>query len=466
VENSGTLLPMLRDLGIELTWKKSEVSIGFENNFAALSGEDSIDRYKELLSSQFPDEREAVDAIVKRIYKITDYMQVLYGVDNPLFLDPKKDYKYFLKTIVPCMFKYAATVKKINKFKMPLNTYLYSLTKNRQLIDMISQEFFDSTPAFFGLSYFSMLGDYYYPVGGMNSLVEGLKEYILKNKGRILLHHEVTSLDVDRHLIKVGEEEFNYDKVVWAGDLKTMYKCVDSPLAKRALRKKAEVESSRGNNSLFISYLSTNLTPDYFKRKCSPHCFYTPSTKGLHSLAIKPSEITEHLKSLPISRQRLALYEWLKEFLSKQTFEIGIPVLQDSDLAPKDKSGIIVSFLFDYSLMKYIKELGIYDECKIWIQSEIVELLDESHFTGLKKSLIDVISSTPLTIERKFNNSEGSTTGWSFCQKMPVESRMWKIAKSIKTPFKDVYQASHWSYSPSGVPTSIINAKIVANKIK
>ena len=466
VENSGTVLPMLRDLGIELNWKKSEVSIGFENNFATLSGEDSIEKYQKLLCTQFPDEIEAIDQIVKRINKITKYMQVLYGIDNPMFLDPKKEYKYFLKTIIPWMFKYSVTVKKIDKLKMSLNTYLSDITPNKELIDMISQKFFDSTPTFFGLSYFSMLNDYYYPVGGMRSLVEGLKDYILKHNGKILTNHEVISMDANNHLVRVGKEEFKYDKAVWAGDLKTMYKCIDSPLNKIALKKKEEVEKCRGNNSLFISYLSTGLSVEYFKNKCSPHCFYTPHASGLHSLSISRKEVVKHLKSLPKNQQKASLYKWLKEFLHKQTFEIGIPVLQDSALAPKGKSGIIVSFLFDYSLMKYIKELGIYEECKLWIQSEIVELLDESHFTGLKKSLIDVSSSTPLTIERKFNNSEGSTTGWSFSRDMPVETRLWKIAKSIKTPFKDIYQASHWSFSPSGVPTSIINAKIVANKIK
>jgi len=466
VENSGTIIPMLKDLGIDLTWKKSEVSIGYEKNFATLSGKDAIQKYQQLLYKQFPDEKVAVDLIVKRINKITKYMQVLYGIDNPMFLDPKKEYKYFLKTIIPWMFKYSVTVKKIDKLKMPLNTYLSTITTNRELTDMISQKFFDSTPTFFGLSYFSMLNDYYYPVGGMRSLVKGLEEYILEHDGKILVNHEVTSVDADKHIVCVGAKEFSYDKAVWAGDLKTMYKCIASPLTKKAMKKKKEVEKCKGNNSLFIMYISTNLHADYFEGKCSPHCFYTPNTSGLHSLSIKRSEIVEHLKSLQKNEQEIALYKWLKEFISKQTFEISVPVLQDAALAPAGKSGIIVSFLFDYSLMKYIKELGIYDECKIWMQNETVELLDESYFTGLKESVIDITSSTPLTIERKFNNSEGSTTGWSFSQDMPVETKLWKIAKSIKTPFKDIYQASHWSFSPSGVPTSIINAKIVANKIK
>ena len=40
---------------------------------------------------------------------------------------------------------------------------------------------------------------------------------------------------------------------------------------------------------------------------------------------------------------------WLKNVLSLTTYEIAIPVLRDSSLAPEGKTGLIISVLFDYT---------------------------------------------------------------------------------------------------------------------
>lgn len=466
IENSGTVLPMLKNLGINLKFDKSDVTIGVESNAARLVGENSLTTYQNMLKEVFPEEVESIDQIINKIIKISHYMQILYGVDNPLFLDPKKDFKYFIKTIIPWMFKYAMTVKKIDKLNMPIIDYLSSMTDNRELVDALSQHFFPDTPTSFALSYFSMLNDYYYPKGGMQELVKALKDYILNNKGEILLNHEVTKLDVRKKIAYANGIGYIYDKAVWAGDLKKMYSSIKNPLKKKAVTLKSNTLKGKGNKSLFIMYLSTTLGAEYFSNKTSAHGFFTPHKDGLQSLSIAENDIVTHLKFVDSQERINQLYTWLKEFLYKQTYEVGIPVLHDSQLAPKGQSGITISFLFSYELMKYITEIGCGDTCTKWMEQEVINILDENQFPQLKDNVFDRFSATPLTIEKKFNNSEGSTTGWSFSQKIPVESHLWKIAKSVKTPFKDIYQASHWSFSPAGVPTSIINGKIAASKIK
>jgi len=311
-----------------------------------------------------------------------------------------------------------------------------------------------------------MLNDYYYPIGGMQELVKALGEYIVKNNGEILLNHEVEKIDLSKKIAYANGEGFQFDKAVWAGDLKNMYLSINSSLKNKALITKNSIMNGHGNKSLFISYISTTLGSEYFSDKTSAHGFFTFHKEGLQSLSISENDIVVYLQSLESKDQIEELYSWLKEFLYKQTYEIGIPVLHDNKLAPKGKSGITISFLFSYDLMKYIEELGQHDLCKQWIENEVIDLFDKNLFPLLKNNVFDQFSATPITIEKRFNNCEGSTTGWSFSQKIPVEKRLWKIAKSVKTPFKDIYQASHWSFSPSGVPTSIINGKIAASKIK
>lgn len=141
--------------------------------------------------------------------------------------------------------------------------------------------------------------------------------------------------------------------------------------------------------------------------------------------------------------------------------------MRDSDLAPKGKTGLIINTLLDYSLVKHISKIGWYDEFKIISQEHIINILDSTLFHGLKNQVIDQFSSTPLTIERKTGNSDGAITGWAFTNKLiPVINSLPKVGQSILTPHPDIYQAGQWSFSPSGLPISILTGKLAAAKVK
>ena len=98
---------------------------------------------------------------------------------------------------------------------------------------------------------------------------------------------------------------------------------------------------------------------------------------------------------------------------------------------------------------------------KIFI-NEITRLFENNH-SEEKRLFI----STPLTIEKETGNFEGAITGWSFANsKMPSENPLKKIKNSIKTPIKDVYQCGAWTFSPSGLPVSILTGKLAADRIR
>ena len=105
-------------------------------------------------------------------------------------------------------------------------------------------------------------------------------------------------------------------------------------------------------------------------------------------------------------------------------------------------------------------------EFKKYMEKAIIKSLSKDLFIKLEDEIIDSFSSSPLTIKNRLNNSEGAITGWSFTEKSPAEDRMKKIAKSIETPFKNIYQIGHWTFSPSGLPTSIITAKLAVDRIE
>lgn len=94
-------------------------------------------------------------------------------------------------------------------------------------------------------------------------------------------------------------------------------------------------------------------------------------------------------------------------------------------------------------------------------------MFETSVFPGIIKKCEVSFCITPLSIEQKTGNSQGAITGWAFTnEKMPVENRFKKIAKSIETPIRDVFQCGQWTFSPSGLPISILTGKLAADEVK
>mgnify|MGYP000285629103 CR=1 FL=1 len=49
---------------------------------------------------------------------------------------------------------------------------------------------------------------------------------------------------------------------------------------------------------------------------------------------------------------------------------------------------------------------------------------------------------------------------------IPAINSIPKISKAVLTPMKHIYQAGAWTYSPSGLPISIMTGKLAVDKIK
>ena len=59
----------------------------------------------------------------------------------------------------------------------------------------------------------------------------------------------------------------------------------------------------------------------------------------------------------------------------------------------------------------------------------------------------------------------GAITGWaSTNDPMPAENRLPKMFSSTETPIPSVIQAGQWTYSPSGLPISILTGKLAADR--
>ncbi|MHB1454780.1 MAG: phytoene desaturase family protein [Saccharofermentanales bacterium] len=471
IENSGIVLPMLRQLGIDVDFIKNKVSIGIGKDVVNLVSDDSLQDYQALLYSQFPESREGIDRIISDVRRVMGYMDVLYGIDNPLFLDFRKDKEYIYKTILPWMFKYIFTINKIQKLNTPIVEYLQNLTNDQVLIDMIAQHFFQKTPAFFSLSYFSLYLDYQYPKGGTGTLPGKLEEFILSNGGEIRTGTEICGFDPQaHHLTDSAGCSYEYRKLIWACDMKNLYRMLDvgsitdMKARKRIAKQKLDVSDKIGGDSVLTLYLTVDLDKSYFEKICGAHFFYTPHKKGLMNIDI------EDLKCNPDEPEKFTLDKkdiigWISRYYQLTTYEISFPVMRDISLAPQGKTGVIISTLFEYSLVKHISGLDWYDEFKTISAEAIIGILDSTIFPGIKEKATDWFVSTPLTLEKIAGNSEGAITGWAFTNTfIPAISSMPKVARSVSTPIPDVLQAGQWTFSPSGLPISILTGKLAADK--
>lgn len=160
IENAGMMLPMLKELEIDLPFLPSKVSLGIEHEVIDAVSDDSINDYESLLKHTYPESIEDVENVIRVIKDFNEYMKVLFGDQSPFYKDLKKDRRYFLTTFFPWMIKFLRTGMAVMRMRKPVEEYLHTIMTNDSLFDIISQHFFKNTPAFFAMSYFSLYTDY------------------------------------------------------------------------------------------------------------------------------------------------------------------------------------------------------------------------------------------------------------------------------------------------------------------
>jgi len=115
--------------------------------------------------------------------------------------------------------------------------------------------------------------------------------------------------------------------------------------------------------------------PEKFKSISNGHFFYTPSKKGLgENPPFKTQVLIENFEN----NQKEKVLEWVDDYCRLTTYEISIPPLRDRSLAPEGQTGLVVSFLFEFDLIKKIEEAGWYDEFKKEVEDRILKTLGNS----------------------------------------------------------------------------------------
>jgi phytoene dehydrogenase-like protein len=465
--NAGLVKPLIKEFGLDIQVLPNHITLGVEDKMLVIDGEGSLNAYAGLLKGLYPDSVDEVDRIIQAIHSIIEDMKVLYGVDNPLFTKKKKNILTLAPSVIAWTFRFFRTMYRISKMDTPFEEYLATISSNQSLKDIIGQHFFRKTPVFFALSYFALYNDYIYPKGGVGAFIEALVNAIRTHGGEIRYDTEIVQVDAqDKTLTDSAGEAYRYNKLIWAGDLKALYAMSTNDglgVQDQAVfsRCKEEILARKGAESVFSVFLAVDLPPGTFGKIASGHVFYTPDRKGLgqiHTTGLK--ELLGRWNS--VSKEEV--YVWLQRFCRCNTFEISIPALRDPEAAPVGRTGLIISALFDYELTERIRAAGWHDEFKKRVEDEFIEVVSSSLYPGLKDRILFSFSASPVSIFDRVRSSEGSIVGWSFEEKIPVVTSMFRMADSVKTALPEVYAAGKWVYSPAGGPTAIMTGRIAARR--
>ena len=467
LEDAGIILPMLEDLGISLEMVKNPVSIGIGKDILNVDGIESLDIYSDLLKKIYPDSGNDIDSTIKVIRKVMKDMDVLYGVENPFFKDLKHDRQYIFKKLLPWLPKFIFTIGRINRMNGPVEEYLETIIKDAALRDIISQHFFRNTPTFFALSYFSLYLDYFYPKGGVGKLAEALENRIIEWGGQIKRGTRIVEVEAGKNLVRDHDgTAYTYDTLIWASDLKTFYNItrtegLDTKVRAGFEDSKERIMQHRGGDSVFTLYVEADEPLDTFRKIAHGHFFYTPLKKGLGQT--HRTELDRLLGDTG-GLDKEKVLAWLDRFLELNTYEISIPGLKDPDLVPEGKTGLIISILAEYDLFRAIQDAGWYDEFTGEVESRILRVISDSVYPVLKDRTIKYFSFTPISIANRIASSEGAITGWSFQDTVPVVNRIQGSERAVLTPVPSIFQAGQWTYSPAGVPMSILTGRLAATR--
>jgi phytoene dehydrogenase-like protein len=218
----------------------------------------------------------------------------------------------------------------------------------------------------------------------------------------------------------------------------------------------------RGGDSVYTLFVEVDEPPESFQKIAHGHFFYSPSKQGLGETHWSG---LSRLLDAPGGRDPSSVLRWLDQFLALNTYEISVPALKDPDLAPEGKTGLIVSVLADYDLFKMVADAGWYGKFIAEMEDRILRILAGSVYPMLKEKVMTRFSFTPLSYQNRVGSSEGAITGWSFQEPVPAIHKIQAANRAVVTPIPSIYQAGQWTYSPAGVPMSILTGKLAARRI-
>ena len=371
IESSGIVFPMLRQLGIDIEFLPSTVSIGIGDDVVKVSTEDSLADYQALLERQFPgtdgghrpDHRRGAPGDGATWTSST-------ASTTRCSSTSRSDPKYLVRTILPWMLRYALTMPKVNRLMGPVDEHLAKFSQqpgpgrhHRPALlpedpDLLRPELLQPLPRLPVPP--GRHGDAPRKDEGVHPRPRGRDPD--RSRDRRRRPRETHAARRRRRIAHVAEARVGGGPEDALPGHSTLASIHDGNARRNTEARQASIAGARGGDSiytLFLSWTSTGLVLEDRERAFLLHAepargsrariSSTRRATGLSRADIRelaPADPSEG----PYTRDKARIVAWTRRYFDLTTYEISCPALRDPSLAPAGKTGLIVSTLMEHAL--------------------------------------------------------------------------------------------------------------------
>ena len=450
IENSSVMMPMLAQLGLldEIQFEPSPVALIAGGKVQVVRNFGDIEAYFRILKELYQDEAQGLDQILRDTKTIYEIMDGFLSFPIPFFDRPERGgdaRSAWIKQHGSSLLK--RSPKLFSFMHQELRPYLQKYLHDLRLINLLSDLFPDGTSVFFGLGYFRMFLDYYYPHGGIQVVPQALENAIQRWGGAFRFGARVTGIllrgQSARGVRLANGEEIEAEYTIAASDLRqTLTRLVPEGILPKRFEHK--LQAAKVSHSVFNVFLGLDQAPETLNFEGCAHVFYHPDMEG----------ISEEDR---INRD---------DYFTHVPQELSIPCMHQSGLAPEGKTGLVISAMTSWQFGGgWDRPQPAYQKMKDRATRELIMSL-EKHIPRLGEHIEVCLSATPLTIANRTSNSEGAIMGWSYHRGEAFSRGSFlQMNSSVYTPISRLLTAGHWTYSPGGSPVAVLTGKLAAEAV-
>jgi len=453
-EDMGTLIPMLRQLGIldRINLVKSKVGVATPDVIVPLDSIPDMDKYFLALAERFPTQKDGLQRVSEDLQRLSFALDAMVGLPLPMYYP----FGEILKAVPAWLREHRSGLKDAGYFarmmQTPIEEYLARHVTDPNLLRILHHVYPTGTPTSFALGYTRVNVDYYYPDGGMQAVADVLAQSIEDKGGQMLVETlvEESLLENGRASgVRLrGGETIRAPFVISAGDARrAMLQMLPPGAIPDSYRDR--LENAPLGESLFNLFLGVDIPPNELPLQGCQHLMpYTPTYRGVSYQDILHSE--DYFRHAPAT--------------------VSIPNLYDHSMAPKGKSAIICVVL---AVQEYANNWGTkkgqptadYKKLKKKVSQDIVSNL-EKIIPGISGKIEVQLAATPYTQERYSLNSGGAMAGWTYHPQKTFHNTAWNyLALGRFTPVENVLRSGHCAFVGGGALAGMIGGKLVAEVV-
>lgn len=450
VENAGLILPTLGQLGVldRVHLVKSSIAMITDNVLQPIRGAADLEAYFQHLVALFPNEQRGLQQVHGDARRIFDLLGALLNFSSLFGQSQDGRSPSWLRANLGTLSRAPQILGLLNT---PLRRYIEQRIHSPALANLLCDLFPDGTTAFFGLAYFGVFLDYYYPEGGIQTVPQALAEAIRNWGGEITLNTRVERIRLSSGracgVILADGREIDARHVLAASDARQIFTKLlplESPPGD-FMNKLLRAETS---HTAFNVFLGVDLPVECLNLQGCGHLFYAPDLEGI-------------CEADRLSRE---------DYFAHVPQELSVPCLHDPSLAPPGKTGLILCAMTSW---RYADNWGLaggrpterYERLRQRFAGEMIAAL--GRFIPELESRIELrLIGTPYTLHARTLNHEGAIMGWSYNRaKTFYRGNFLQMAKAVLTPIPNLLMAGHWAFSPGGSPTAVLTARLAAERI-